>query len=32
VNSGAMPRGAAKLSAENLNKIKTWIDAGALNS
>lgn len=32
VNSGSMPRGQAKLSADNLNKIKTWIDAGALNN
>ena len=30
VNSGSMPRGAAKLSAANLAKIKTWIDAGAI--
>lgn len=32
VNSGSMPRGAAKLSTTNLNKIKTWIDQGALNN
>ncbi len=32
VNSGSMPRGAAKLSATNLAKIKAWIDAGALNN
>jgi hypothetical protein len=32
VNSGSMPRGAAKLSAANLTKIRTWIDAGALNN
>jgi hypothetical protein len=32
VNSGSMPRGAAKLSAANLAKIKAWIDAGALNN
>ena len=32
VNSGSMPRGAPKLSAANLAKIKSWIDAGALNN
>jgi pilus assembly protein FimV len=32
VNSGAMPRGQAKLSATNLELIKAWIDAGALNN
>ena len=32
VNSGSMPRGAAKLSATNLALIKAWIDAGALNN
>ena len=32
VNSGSMPRGAAKLSSANLTKIKTWIDQGALNN
>ncbi len=32
VNSGAMPRGASKLSAANLALIKAWIDAGALNN
>ena len=32
VNSGSMPRGAAKLSATNLAKIKAWIDAGAMNN
>ena len=32
VNSGSMPRGAAKLSSANLAKIKTWIDQGALNN
>jgi hypothetical protein len=32
VNSGSMPRGAAKLSAANLTKIRTWIDAGALDN
>jgi hypothetical protein len=32
VNSGSMPRGAAKLSAANLALIKAWIDAGALNN
>ena len=32
VNSGSMPRGAAKLSATNLAKIKAWIDAGALKT
>jgi hypothetical protein len=32
VNSGSMPRGAAKLSAANLAMIKAWIDAGALNN
>ena len=32
VNSGSMPRGASKLSAANLAKIKAWIDAGALNN
>jgi hypothetical protein len=31
VNSGAMPRGRAKLSAANLALIKAWIDGGALN-
>jgi hypothetical protein len=32
VNTGAMPRNAAKLSATNLALIKSWIDAGALNN
>ncbi len=32
VNSGAMPRGAPKLSAADLASIKGWIDAGALNN
>jgi hypothetical protein len=32
VNSGSMPRGAPKLSPENLAKIQTWIDAGALDN
>jgi len=32
VNSGSMPKGAAKLSAANLAKIKSWIDAGALDN
>jgi hypothetical protein len=32
VNSGSMPRGAAKLSAANLARIKAWIDAGALDN
>jgi len=32
VNTGAMPLGAAKLSAANLALIKAWIDAGALNN
>jgi hypothetical protein len=32
VNSGSMPRGQAKLSATNLSKIKSWIDAGALDN
>jgi hypothetical protein len=32
VNSGAMPRGASKLSAANLASIKAWIDAGAANN
>lgn len=32
VDSGAMPKGRAKLSATNLSLIKTWIDAGALNN
>ena len=31
VQSGAMPKGRAKLSATNLALIKAWIDAGALN-
>ena len=32
VNSGSMPRGAAKLSAANLALIKAWIDGGAMNN
>jgi hypothetical protein len=32
VDSGAMPKGRAKLSATNLALIETWIDAGALNN
>jgi hypothetical protein len=32
VNSGAMPRGQAKLSAANLALIRAWIDAGAMNN
>jgi hypothetical protein len=32
VNSGSMPRGAPKLSPENLAKIQAWIDAGALDN
>ena len=32
VNAGSMPRGAAKLSAANLTKSRTWIDGGALNN
>ena len=32
VNSGSMPRGAPKLSADNLAKIRAWIDAGALDN
>ena len=31
VDSGAMPKGRAKLSATNLALIKMWIDAGALD-
>ena len=32
VNSGSMPRGAPKLSPDNLAKIRAWIDAGALDN
>jgi hypothetical protein len=32
VNSGSMPRGAPKLSPQNLAKIQAWIDAGALDN
>jgi hypothetical protein len=32
VNTGAMPLGAAKLSAASLALIKAWIDAGALDN
>jgi hypothetical protein len=32
VNSGSMPPGGPKLSSTDLNKIKTWIDQGALNN
>ena len=32
VNSGSMPRGQAKLSQANLDKIRIWIDQGALNN
>jgi hypothetical protein len=32
VNSGAMPRGQAKLSAANLALIKAWIDSGAMSN
>lgn len=32
VDSGSMPRGAPKLSPQNLAKIQGWIDAGALDN
>lgn len=32
INSGSMPDGAPKLSAEKINAVRDWINAGALNN